>query len=74
MHQKKKRQLARKTFSSLQDDPAKFETLVVCFLLDQQIGLDPKLRVYLKVELQYVPSPTQYKYVNPMRSNAKAVI
>jgi len=44
------------------------------FLLDQQIlGSEPKLRVYLEVDLQYVLSQTQFEFVKPMKSNVKLV-
>jgi hypothetical protein len=40
------------------------------FFLNQEIGLEPKLRVYLDVDLRSMLSLAQSKFVNPMRSNA----
>jgi hypothetical protein len=47
------------------------KTMVDYFLLDQQIGLDPKLRVYPDVEFLSVLSPAQSESMKPMRSNAQ---
>jgi hypothetical protein len=45
--------------------------IVDCFLLDQHIALEPKLRVYPDVDLQSMLLPTQSESLKLMRSNAE---
>ena len=60
-------QLTTPLYSASAED----KEMVDCFLLDQQIGPDPKLRVYPDMDVLFVLSPTQYESVKSMRSNAK---
>lgn len=48
---------------------AEERVIAACFLLDQQIGLDPRLSEYLEVDLRSMLSPTQSKSVKPRRFN-----
>ena len=48
--------------------------IAVCFLLDQQMGLEPRLSEYPDVDLRSMLLPTQLELVNPMRSNAEYVV
>jgi len=44
--------------------------IAVCFLLDQQIGPDPRLSEYPEVDLPSKLSPVQLESVKPRRFNA----
>jgi hypothetical protein len=60
-------QLTTPLYSTSEED----KVMDDCFLLDQQIGPDPKLREYPNVDLRSVLSPAQSEFVKPMRSNAQ---
>ena len=52
---------------------AEERAIAACFLLDQQIGQDPRLSEYPKVDLRSMLSPTQSEFVKPRRFNAVPV-
>jgi len=50
---------------------AEYRAITDCFLLDQQMGPELKLRVYPDVDLRLVLLPALSESVKPMRSNVE---